>query len=290
LKVQSKRKLVQYFWEVALIKIGMNGRFFLNNWRSAIEEIQFCKKVGFQSLQFQGKESSLNEADLGASFQEVARLLGESAVMPVMEILLRLDAEGLSGNGFRPIEVLQANIEAISRLKCQAVHWHLVMPPETDSALVERIELNLYPQFEEAIELATTWGFRFGIEHNEPEQKMFNNPESCAKVLEAIEGLGFVWDFNHTAIEQIAGYKQLIPRMTMLHVSDSPLPVTNYHLPIGLGNIDFSDYLCALIEGGFEGAAILEIGGLPKSGGYGRDTDEALESSLQQLKTAMLSC
>jgi L-ribulose-5-phosphate 3-epimerase len=268
----------------------MNGRFFPNNWRSAIEEIQFCKKIGFQSLQFQGKESGLNEADLGASFQDVARHLEESAVMPVMEILLRLDEKGLTAQGFRPIAVLQANLEAIATLKCQAVHWHLVMPPETDSALVERLEIGLYPQLEEAVRLAKTVGFRFGIEHNEPEQKMFNQPEACTKALEAIEGLGFVWDFNHTSPEQIEAYKRLIPRMTMLHVSDSPLPETNYHLPIGLGTIDFEDYFCALIEGGFEGVAILEIGGLPKSGGYGRDTDEALEASLQSLKAVMLRC
>jgi hypothetical protein len=38
-----------------------------------------------------------------------------------------------------------------------------------------------------------------------------------------------------------------------------------------------------LFNGGFHGPAILEIGGLPKSGGYGRDTDQALADSLQRL-------
>jgi L-ribulose-5-phosphate 3-epimerase len=38
-----------------------------------------------------------------------------------------------------------------------------------------------------------------------------------------------------------------------------------------------------LAAAGFAGPAILEIGGLPKSGGYGRDTDEALNKSRQRL-------
>ncbi len=64
--------------------------------------------------------------------------------------------------------------------------------------------------------------------------------------------------------------------LVYLRVSDSPLPETNHHLPLGIGSIDFADYCGTLLQGGFDGVAILEIGGLPKSGGYGRDTDEAL--------------
>jgi sugar phosphate isomerase/epimerase len=98
-----------------------------------------------------------------------------------------------------------------------------------------------------------------------------------------VPGLGFVWDFNHTAPEQLAGYLALTGRMTMLHVADTPLPATNHHLPLGLGTIDFAAYCRALRERDFRGPAILEIGGLPISGGYGRDTDEALGESLRQL-------
>jgi sugar phosphate isomerase/epimerase len=74
--------------------------------------------------------------------------------------------------------------------------------------------------------------------------------------------------------------------MSMLHVSDTPLPKVNYHLPLGLGSIDFPLYCQALQRGNFTGPAILEIGGLPKSGGYGRDTDAALVDSLQRLAAA----
>ena len=58
-----------------------------------------------------------------------------------------------------------------------------------------------------------------------------------------------------------------------MHASDTPLPVTNYHLPIGRGTVDFS-----VLEG-VEVPVILEIGGLPASGGPGFDTDDELRSS-----------
>ena len=102
-----------------------------------------------------------------------------------------------------------------------------------------------------------------------------------------LEQFATLLDFNHTAPEDLAAFEALIPRMSLLHVSDTPLPEVNHHLPLGLGNIDFAAYCQTLIERGFNGPAILEIGGLPKSGGYGRDTDEALMDSLRRLQAAM---
>jgi sugar phosphate isomerase/epimerase len=98
--------------------------------------------------------------------------------------------------------------------------------------------------------------------------------------------LCFVWDFNHTTPEDLPAFLALMPRMSMLHVSDTLLPEVNYHLPLGLGTVDFAAYCQALRTGGFHGPAILEIGGLPKSGGYGRDTDTALQDSRQRLQQA----
>lgn len=134
--------------------------------------------------------------------------------------------------------------------------------------------------------LATAHGFRFGFEHNEPRICLCATPERCAAILDAVPGLGFVWDMNHTAPEHLRGFVALTPRMTMLHVSDTRLPTVNDHYPLGMGAIDFPTYCRAVLRGGFDGPAILEIGGLPHSGGYGRDADAALTDSLQRLQAA----
>jgi hypothetical protein len=77
----------------------------------------------------------------------------------------------------------------------------------------------------------------------------------------------------------VARFLALRERMTLLHVSDTPLPQTNHHLPLGRGNVDLAPVRT------FEDVPlILEIGGLPHSGGPGLDTDEALLDSLDRLR------
>jgi L-ribulose-5-phosphate 3-epimerase len=269
------------------ILIGLNYRDFPGNWRPARDEIAFARAQGFASMQFHGREQGLTDEQLGDPAATVGALLREAGVVPAMEIIVGVDLAGRTRRGRTPIEVLRANLPAIDGLGCTCVHWHLVPDAEADDATWAGLERALVPQLAEGVALGEAHGFRFGIEHNEPAIRLFNTPERCGAALAAVPGLGFVWDFNHTTLEQLAGYLALTERMTMLHVADTPLPATNHHLPLGLGTIDFAAYCRALLDRNFRGPAILEIGGLPASGGYGRDTDEALGESLRRLREGL---
>jgi L-ribulose-5-phosphate 3-epimerase len=269
------------------IQIGINARLFPTNWRPVLEETAFSRQHGFASIQFPGKPEGLNESHLGASFAKVALALDDAGLAPMMEIVARLNPDGKTDDGQTPMDVLHANLPAILALKIRCVHWHLVSTSPMDSATNDALEQWVISDFHAGVEIAARHGFRFGVEHNEPEEMVFSQPSHVADLLEAVPGLGFVWDFNHTHPSHLTAFKAFIPRMTMLHVSDTPLPETNHHLPVGMGNVDFVDYFHALLQGGFTGAAILEIGGLPKSGGYGRDTDAALVDSLHRLQEAL---
>jgi len=269
------------------IQIGINARLFPTNWRPILEEIAFSRQQGFASIQLPGKPSGLNETHLGASFPNVVAALEAAELAPMLEIVIRLNANGKTEDGHTPIEVLHANLHAILALKIRCVHWHLVSAEPISSAVNDALEQRVMPDFVTGVDVAAKHGFRFGVEQNEPEEMVFADPSHVAALLDDVPGLGFVWDFNHTHPDHLSAFQALIPRMTMLHVSDTPLPKTNYHLPVGMGNVDFVDYFRAVLEGGFTGAAILEIGGLPKSGGYGRDTDEALVDSLRRLQDAV---
>jgi len=270
------------------ITIGLNGRFFPNNWRPAREEIAFARAHGFNTLQIRGPEQGLGERHLGEALEEVAEKLQAADLTATMEILIGVDAQGLTANGGTPLDVLKANLPAIRALSCPHVHWHLVPREKMSEATNRQLERRLGPQFIQAVTWAGEQGFVFGFEHNEPELRLFSTPESCRTLLEDIPDLKFVWDFNHTTPEHLAGFRALIPHVSLIHVSDAPLPEVNHHLPLGLGNIDFSSYCRALLEDGFHGPAILEIGGQPKSGGFGRDTDAALVDSQQRLGRAIL--
>ncbi len=265
------------------LKIGMNGRFFQSNWRPAIEEIAFAHQSGFSSIQFQGYEGGLQPEDLAASFEEVKAALVQASLSPVMEIVVRVGEDAKTQAGKTPLEVLEANLPALSAMGFIRAHIHLAPAIMMDDATMRRIEEKVLPQFEKAVSYGQSEGFIFGFEHNEPRLRLFASPEHCLPALEAVPDLGFVWDINHTTTEHLPAYQALIPRMTMLHVSDTPLPEVNHHVPLGQGNIDYVGICKALKEGGFNGPAILEIGGLPKSGGYGKDTDEALVESLKIL-------
>ena len=266
------------------ILFGLNYRDFPGNWRPAREEIAFARAHGFASMQFHGRERGLSNVELGAAAAEVGADLRAAGIVPVMEIIVRVDEAGRTEAGNTPIEVLQANLPAITALGCRCVHWHLVPNSEASEEVWEALERALVPQFIAAVALGAAHGFRFGIEHNEPAIPLFPTPERCAAALAAVPELGFVWDLNHTAPGQLDGYLALTDRMTMLHVADTPLPAVNHHLPLGLGTIDFAARFAALRARNFTGPAILEIGGLPISGGYGRDTDGALVESLRRCK------
>ncbi len=268
------------------VQIGFAGRFFPDTWRPAPEEIAFASRAGFAALQFQGAPGGLTGEALGAELATIGAQLQARGLVAVMELLLRVDARGRLADGRRPRDALAANLPAITALGCRCVHLHAILADPADSVRLDTVEEALLPELAAGVALGVANGFRFGVEHNAPASGPFATPTTARAALDAVPDLWLVWDLNHTAPDDLAGYAALIPRVSMLHVADTRLPETNEHLPIGMGTIDFAKRWALLRAGGFQGPAILEIGGLPKSGGYGRDTDEALVESLRRLQVA----
>lgn len=279
--------MIAVIQEVQLtLQIGLNARLFPGNWRPARQEIAFAASGGFQAIQFPGPEHGLDAERLGAEVVSVATALRQSQLTPVMEMLIQVDAQGRTAAGHTPLEVIRANLSAIGGLGCPVVHIHLVPAAGYPAATIREIEARFVADLAAGVALAREHGFRLGFEHNEPLVGLCSDPEVCAGILTAVPDLGLVWDLNHTIPAHLAGFLALAGRMTMLHISDTPLPTVNSHLPLGMGTLDFGGYLGAVQQRGFSGQAILEIGGLPQSGGYGRDTDAALLDSLARLRQA----
>lgn len=264
---------------VSPIKIGMNGRFFPGNKQTARDEIVFAKLAGFDCIQFPGPLNGLTTDRVGDPLDVVGMALRRAGITAVMEMVIPLYGNGLTAEGDTPLDVLRANLQAISALACTHAHWHIVAAEPMTEVELRNLEQQMIPQMATAVELAQMYRFAFGFEHNSADVPLFHRPETCADLLTAVPGLGFVWDFNHTSESDFAAYCHHAPRATMLHVSDTPWPDVNHHLPLGQGSLDFSKFLQVLLGANYAGPAILEIGGLPKSGGYGRDTNEALIDS-----------
>ncbi len=267
------------------LDIGLNGRFFPKDWRPASEEIEFCQQNGFAALQFRAPEGGLTHKHLGAEFAEVTAVLERTGITAVMEINIAVGSNGMTFTERTPLDVLYANLPAIQALNCTAVHWHLVPNWPLSDHKCRSVEQALIPQLAEATRLGDEYGFRFGLEHNEPKLRLCATPAACQHLINSVPKLGFVWDFNHTAPDDFAGYAALAPHLSLLHISDTHLPAINQHLPLGEGTLDFRPFLQAVADANFNGIGILEIGGLPASGGYGRDSDQTLSHSRDLLQT-----
>ncbi len=175
--------------------------------------------------------------------------MDSAQIAATMEMLIRLRGDGRTARGQTPLEILEANLPAIESLPCRHVHWHLVLESAPEKTLGR--ERTLLPDFKAATKLGSQYGFTFAFEHNEPALNFFAAPQSCKATLEAVPGLGFVWDLNHTVPADLSSFKTLASRVSLLHVADTPLPEVNHHLPLGLGTVDFTDYVRPLAASRF---------------------------------------
>lgn len=270
-----------------MLQVGMVGRFFPGNWRLPSKEVTFAAQAGFTHIQFMARQEPLTESSLGQRPATVGVALSGAGVGAVLEIVITLDESGRSQSGQTPLSLLQACLPAIDALSISHVHWHMTTVPDMSPATVLQLERRLPAQLADGVALAEAHGFRCGFEHNSPDFPLFAQPAACAAALAAAPGLNFVWDFNHTQPADWDAFVPLLPRTQMVHVSDTPLPKTNHHWPLGRGSVDLAANCAALARAGFRGPAILEIGGTSWSGGFGQDTDEALRDSRRRLVAAV---
>lgn len=269
------------------MRIGYVDRSFPDSWRPALDEVAFATAHGFGALQYMvhpNVPGRPQQAD--TPLAELHAALAEADIMPTLEINCRVTESGQVADGRTPLELLDSFLPFITTVGCGHVHLHATAATPFDASTLAKVEDGLIRQLAQGVIWAREHGFPFAFEHNaygERNGLIFARPERCAEVLATVPGLGFVWDFNHTHPDDLAGFLALASYVTLAHVSDTPLPAVNHHLPLGLGTVDVPHYCTALREVHFNGAMILEIGGLPISGGYGKDRDAALQSSKSHL-------
>jgi L-ribulose-5-phosphate 3-epimerase len=249
------------------MRVGMLGRFFPLNWRPPEDEIRFAAEHGFDAIQIRSDHAGDIAGVLRADPRAVGAAFSASGIEPVLEMLVF--HQGDPGTISR---ALRANLPAIDDIGFQRVHIHPVGPAEAAPLLVDDLAA--------ALEIALAAGITFGVEHNAVGHRLLVEPAAVHDLLDSVPGLHFVWDLNHTLPEHVADFARLRNRLSLVHVSDTPLPETNHHLPLGRGSVDVS------VVRDLDVPLILEVGGLPVSGGPGLDTDDALLDSRARLVSA----
>ena len=163
------------------------------------------------------------------------------------------DARASRGRARHARRALRANLAAIEAIGFLRVHIHPVGAGRGGAATAS-------PTSREALEVAEDAGLILGVEHNAPGHRLLVEPDAMRVApRRACRASAFVWDVNHTPTEHAAALPGAARADSRLvHVSDTPLPETNHHLPLGRGNVDFS-----VLDGIEDVPFILEIGGLP---------------------------
>lgn len=272
------------------MKIGYIDRCFSEHWRPALEEIAFARANGFGALQYMVHPNGQGRPQQSDTPPEALRdALAEAGITPTLEINCRVNAQGLMRDRRAPETLYEQFTPFILTVGCRHVHLHATADSAFDDATIARVEEGLLPQLARGVEWAQAHDFRFAFEHNARNPhygQIFARPKACAAALAAVPGLNFVWDWNHTHPGDADTFTSLAERVALAHVSDTPLPAVNHHLPLGLGSVPLAQYSAAIPTQGDAPILILEIGGLPLSGGYGRDRDDALLDSRIRLEQA----
>src|SRR3954468_13954348 len=200
--------------------VGMNARLFASNWRPVAEEIAFAADVGFDLLQLPGPVGGLGIERLGDLPVVVGAMLRCARLGAVMEMAFRVDTDGRTSTGGTVLAAVRANLAPLAALGASAVHVHPVPHHPGDSDAVRRLEDLLERVLPACVEAAADVGVSLAVEHNEPRLALLSDPERVAALLDAVDGLGFVWDVNHTAPDRLPQFAALAPRMQLAHVSD----------------------------------------------------------------------
>ena len=78
-------------------------------------------------------------------------------------------------------------------------------------------------------------------EHNAPGHRLLVEPDDVEALLDAVPGPRLRVGRQPHAIRDVRdAFLALRERITLVHVSDTPLPETNHHLPLGRGTVDFA--------------------------------------------------
>jgi L-ribulose-5-phosphate 3-epimerase len=281
---QRRRKQMTHF-KAYPFYIGFNARLFANSWRPIREELVFARASRFSALQIRKDDSSIDEHYLGDSFLDVSRLMRKNRLITAVELVMHVDEKGQTPGGGMPVELFEANLPAIQALNSTFVHWHLIPKAGCSRPAAAALESSLIAQFATGVSTAQQYGIQLGFKQNQPDHFLFSTPQSCQAILDRVPHLMFVWDLNHTHPDHLPGFLSLAQRMSMVHISDTPLPDAAPHSPLADADTDdFETCLRQLLNTGFTGPAILKMDEL------GRDSDEALQNLHKRFKKVVECC
>ena len=161
---------------------------------------------------------------------------------------------------------MQDCVELASRLDADLLVVHAgSFPRDLPSSLMSKARDQLHSSLSELTKVAVNTGVIIGVENKQKseDRELVLYPDEHLEVVEAFrdQGVRAVLDIGHahTANSDLVNYTHLLNDLIIeLHLHDND-GISDDHLPLGAGSIDFESLFEAVRSIGFTGPTILEL-------------------------------
>jgi len=138
-------------------------------------------------------------------------------------------------------------------------------PGDLPSSFLKKARSQLHRSLSELTKVAVNFGVTIGVENKQESEnrELILYPDEHLEIVEAFrdQGVKAVLDIGHahTANSDLAHYTHLLNDLIIeLHLHDNN-GISDNHLPLGAGSIDFQRFFEAVKSIGFAGPTILEL-------------------------------
>jgi len=164
------------------------------------------------------------------------------------------------------VKFMQECVELASRLNANLLVIHAgSFPGNLPNRLMNKARNQLHSSLSELTKVAMNSGVTIGVENKQKseDRELVLYPDEHLEVVEAFrdQGVRAVLDIGHahTANCDLANYTHLLNDLIIeLHLHDNN-GISDDHLPLGAGSIDFESFFDAVDSIGFAGPTILEL-------------------------------
>jgi len=164
------------------------------------------------------------------------------------------------------VKFVQECVDLANRLNANLVVVHAgSYPGDLPSNLMNKAHDQLHRSLSELTKVAVDSGVTIGVENKQKseDRELVLYPDEHLEIVEAFrdQGVKAVLDIGHahTANCDLAGYTCLLNDLIVeLHLHDNN-GLSDDHLPLGAGSIDFQSFFEAVKSIGFAGPTILEL-------------------------------
>jgi len=289
-------------WLYAISKYGYPPEL-----KDAYRSIEEMANLGFKYIELEGvKEKNLLEIERNKeNFKKLCDRLGLKIVnfCPVIPDLVSLDEE----KRHKALELFKIGIGLANYFGCELIQTDSYVPALTflgDRPYGEMVDFNRHfkvfvdPNFswtkqwnvlvdsiKKCTSLARDAALRLCLEPRVGE--MISNTDALLRLMDAVgnENLGAVFDTAHLyAQKEILplSIEKLAKKIFYLHVADNS-GLSNEHLGLGRGTIDWENVFAALVKNKFDGCVAIDVGRIPNIDEEMRNSKKFLEDLLSKM-------